>query len=132
MCPRLVAYMTRVCVCSKPVKQAGSSWVRRRVEEVAGVQGIAATKRRSRAVQIVVPRFDPNVHHRAGLPAVLRLGVFLHVEFLDGVDGHDGGPIGEGTRCTGYGAGVKESEIDNSLQHPGGFVGPAAVGALSP
>src|SRR6266705_4397949 len=54
------------------------------VEEAARIPGGAAVKPVSRAVKRVGPRSDSHVHHGAGLPPVLRLGIFLDVEFLDG------------------------------------------------
>ena len=102
------------------------------VEEVAGVPGAVAAKRVSRAVKGIGPRPDSHVHYGPGLPAVLRFGIFLEVEFLDGVDGQDHRRIGKRTRHIGDRAGIAEIGIDNAVQHPGGFIGPKVVGALGP
>ena len=91
-----------------------------------------AAKSVSRAVKIVGSRADSHVHHGAGLPAVLRLGIFLEVELLDGVEGQDQGPIGEWTRRAGDGPGVEGIRVQNAVHHPAAFIGPNVVGALGP
>src|SRR5579864_5376198 len=47
----------------------------------------------SRAVKGVCTRLDPNVYERAVPKTILRLGIRRGTEFLDGVDGHQGGCI---------------------------------------
>src|SRR5207302_3497738 len=101
---------------------AVSIGVRRGIEEVAGVKGIASAKSVSPAVKVVGPRADSHVDGRTGLAAVLCLGIFLQVELLDGVDGQDGGPIGERARCASHGTGVKGMRIQNAVDHPTGFI----------
>ncbi len=78
------------------------------------------------------PRSDSHVHDGAGLPAIFCLGIFLEVEFLDGVDGQDRRPICERTRHIGDGTGVIEIDVDNAVEHPAGFIGTNVVAALRP
>ena len=114
------------------VRDAVSIFIRPWVEGVAGVPVLIAAKRVRRAMKSVGPRSNSHVHHGAGLPSELRLRIFLHLEFLDGVHGQDGRRIGQRTRHIGHWAGVPEIDIDHAVQHPAGFIGPNVVGALAP
>ena len=83
-------------------------------------------------MKVVGPRADSHIHHGARFPAVFRLGIFLKVEFLYGVDGQDRGPIGDEARGTGHRAGIIETGVDNALHHPRRFIGANVIGALGP
>src|ERR1700719_1827117 len=97
--------------------------VESRVEDVAGIEGLIAAKGVGRAVKAIGPRSNSHVYDGAGLPAVLRLGIFLQVELLDGIDGEDRGPIRDETRRTRHRSGVIETGIDDPVHHPSGFIG---------
>ena len=56
------------------------------IEVVARVEGHVAVEIVGRTVDLVGAGFDSDVHHHARLGAVVRLRLFLGVEFLDGVE----------------------------------------------
>jgi len=60
-------------------------------EKVGGIgRARVAPKGVSRTVNRIGARFYPHIYDRAGPPAILRLGILLGVEFLDGVYRHQG------------------------------------------
>src|SRR5262249_2833275 len=91
------------------------------VEEIARGPVLAAAKCETRSVKRVGPGPDSDVHHSAWLPAVLRLRVFLEIEFLYRVDGQDRRSIGQRTRHIRHRTGISEIGIDNAVQHPRGL-----------
>ena len=72
-----------------------------RVYEVGGVPGAIAAKGIGRAVNRVRAGLDADVDDGAGPAAEFGRGIGLDVEFLDRIDGKDGGGIAEGQRGVG-------------------------------
>ena len=64
------------------------------VEIVAGVEHVAVAAKGERgAVQAVGAGLETDVDHRSRLPSIFRGGILLDVEFLDGINGQNGGGV---------------------------------------
>src|SRR6202022_1839644 len=59
----------------------------RRLKEVVRIPRAVAPISVGSSMQGIAPRFNPDVHHRARLPAVNRTGILLRFELVDGVGG---------------------------------------------
>src|SRR6202007_2819662 len=78
---------------TKLFQGASEFWRRCRVEVVARVQRSIAAEAEGGSMQSVGAGLQGDVDDCAGLPAILCRRVLLDIEFLDGVDGQDGGRV---------------------------------------
>ena len=83
-------------------------------------------------MQGVGPRLDSDVYNRAGLPAILRFGIFLEIELLDRINGQNCRAIGEWTGHVGYRACIKKVSVDHTVYEPNRLVRAGSVSALGP
>src|ERR1700722_1546174 len=68
-------------------------FLRWRVKVIACVPRAVASESVCGAVKAVCAGFDSNVDNCSGLPSVFGRRIFLNVEFLDGINGHQRGRI---------------------------------------
>ena len=94
-----------------------------RIEEILGVQLLVAQELKGRAVEVVGAGFGGEIDDAAHGAAVLRgIGVGLHLELLDGVDGglhHLRAPLGAG-QFHGVIVEAVEQEVVLGIAHAAG------------
>ena len=83
-------------------------------------------------MQIVRAGLDANVHDRTGLPAVFRSGIFLGLEFVDGIDRHDRSGIARGHYSVKYALAHPGVAGHNAVDHVNVIVGALPIGTLRP
>jgi len=71
----------------------------------------------------------PDVYNRAIPPALFRLGILRGIEFLDRIDGQNGGSISDAVTGVHKSSGTALAYLDNTLYQQEVIPGTPAIGA---